>query len=77
MMHEIHGIMLAMTPQMMHDAEHCGATRAAELLEVNRATVLRIINRGDLTPLPMDGERGPLIFRVEDVLALRDQRRAS
>ncbi|WNM25231.1 hypothetical protein [Demequina capsici] len=51
----------------------CGATRAAEILDVNRATITRMVARGTLTPLTMDG-RGPLVFHLNDVLALAVER---
>lgn len=57
--------------QNQTSAAYCGPARAAELLEVHLSTVIRLARRGALAAVPMDGARGPLVFLVEDVLALR------
>lgn len=68
--------------QMRHEdadeaqrADLCGATRAAELLNVDRSTVMRLADRGALKPVPMDGARGPVVFEVMQVLELLAQRK--
>lgn len=57
-------------------ASLCGSRRAAELLGVHVATITRLVKRGTLKPVPLDGP-GPLVFEVADVLVLRDSLEAA
>lgn len=55
-----------------------GAAEAARIIGVNRNTISKLALNGELpTSVELPGRTGARLFRLEDVEAYRDRRRAS
>lgn len=59
----------------MHGSILIGTAKAANLLNVNRSTLTRLVASGDITPaMRLEGRGGALLFSPSDVLKLKGKR---